>query len=125
MITLALLLKRCDEGRLAQVGESITAVRQQQLLEQYHFTCSCPACSQGACSAADARLVGLRCAGCAGPVVPSMACDAGVCSLQGLPALLDGAGRCFQCALKMQVLGCYTLVMQLLLCHTTRAHVFA
>lgn len=72
-------------------------MRQQQLLDQYHFQCGCPACSQGPCSAADARLVGLRCSGCAGPVVPSIACNAGASSLQALPAQLAGTGRCFQC----------------------------
>ena len=72
-------------------------MRQQQLSEQYHFKCSCSACSRGPCSDTDAHLVGLRCPACAGPVVPSLACDAGVCSLQALPAQLPGAGRCFQC----------------------------
>ena len=72
-------------------------MRQQQLLEQYHFRCRCSACSQGPCSEADANLVGMRCAMCAGPTVPSLACEAGVCSLQALPSQLPGAGRCFQC----------------------------
>lgn len=71
-------------------------MRQRHLQQQYHFLCTCPACSQGACSEVDARLVGLRCSACDGPVVPGSGCPAGLCSLQALPAELPGARQCFQ-----------------------------
>lgn len=73
-------------------------MRQQQLQEQYHFTCACLACVQGPCSPADAALVGLRCVACPGPVVPGAACPANVCSLHPLPTQLPGARQCFKCA---------------------------
>ena len=88
------------EGQsLSQVGEAITVVRQRHLQQQYHFSCACPGCRRGACSEADARLVGLRCLACGGPVVPGSGCPAGLCSLQALPKELPGARRCFQVGL--------------------------
>jgi len=81
-----------------QKGALITAVRQQQLKEQYHFVCRCRACQAGL-DACEEGMVGLRCLdrSCAGVVVPKQAVAAGLCSTSALPSGI-GNGCCSRSA---------------------------
>ncbi|BDA41604.1 probable SET and MYND domain-containing protein 4 [Coccomyxa sp. Obi] len=84
-----------------QVGESIREVRRRQLMEQYHFWCRCSACEASDLAAQEAASVGLKCGACDGALIPSIRAPAGVCSLQQLPANLQGSGTCFSCGTRM------------------------
>jgi hypothetical protein len=79
---------------MMQAGEMVTAVRQELLAEQYHFTCDCAECEDG--FDADAALVGFRCVSCDGPVLPSVECPAGLCSLYALPPAMLRSGTCLR-----------------------------
>ena len=70
-----------------QKGAMITPLRQDQLRQQYHFSCQCPACTAGF-DEAEQDMVGLRCldASCKGVIVPKAAVEAGLCSVQPLPS---------------------------------------
>lgn len=78
-----------------QAGESVREVRRRQLMEQYHFLCRCSACEAGFSGAQEAMMVGIKCQTCGGPVVPSLECPAGLCSLQELPSGLAESGTCY------------------------------
>ena len=84
-----------------QKGALITPLRQEQLRQQYHFTCQCPACVAGFVEV-EQEMVGLQCldASCKGVVVPKEAVEAGLCSVQPLPSGIgnDMCNRCLASA---------------------------
>ncbi len=65
-------------------------------MEQYHFWCRCSACEASHSGVQEAAMIGMKCRLCNGPVVPSIGCSAGLCSLQELPSGLAESGRCYR-----------------------------
>ena len=69
-----------------QRGALITAVRQQELRDQYHFLCRCRGCQAGF-DKSEQGMVGLWCLDttCDGVVVPKQGIAKGICSADALP----------------------------------------